>query len=415
MDTQIDKSKFQKHRWKIIGVFSIVLFIAFINWLATPKGITIKADTIRTGRVTHGDFQEIIIANGIIEPEKSVLIDAKAGGTILEIKVEEGQIVKSGDVLVTLQNENLIMEYMQRETQIVEQINNLRNTRIALEQNLRSVKDRLDESKKEITQARRQFLSDSSLFEINGIAKNTYLLAQENYNYLTVKTQTLSNRLKQDKQYQQIQFSRIDASIALMERNLEMIRSTIEGMSIKAPISGQLNSFSLEIGQVLQQNESIGRVDVPGKFKIRAIVDQHYLTRLSIGQSATIELESSTYRLEIDRVQTLVENGQFEVIMNFTDLPPSTIRRGQNFQVKIEISAETPANMIPRGSFYQISGGNFVYVISKDRSFATKRIISLGKQNPDFFEVLDGLDINEEIITSSYNNFKEKDKVFINP
>jgi HlyD family secretion protein len=415
VDKQIDKSKFQKHRWKIIGVFSIVLFIAFINWLATPKGITINADTIRIGRVTHGDFQEIIIANGIVEPEKTVLIDAKAGGTILEIKAEEGQIVKSGDVLFTLQNENLIMEYMQRETQIVEQINNLRNTRIALEQNLRSVQDRLDESKKEITQAKRQFLSDSSLFVINGVAKNTYLLAQENYNYLTIKTQTLSNRLKQDQQYQQIQFSRIDASITLMERNLEMIRSTIEEMSIKAPISGQLNSFSLEIGQVLQQNESIGRVDVPGKFKIRAIVDQHYLTRLSIGQSATIELGDSTYRLEIDRVQTLVENGQFEVIMIFTDPPPSTIRRGQNFQVKIEISAETSANMIPRGSFYQISGGNYVYVISKDRSFATKRNISLGKQNPDFFEVLDGLDINEEIITSSYDNFKEKDKVFINP
>jgi len=415
VDTKIDKSKFQKHRWKLILGISIVLFMVLINWLATPKGITINADTIRKGIVTHGDFQEIIVANGILEPEKSVLIDAKAGGTILEIKVEEGQIVTSGDVLVTLQNENLIIEYMQRETQIVEQINNLRNTRIALEQNLRSVQDRLDESKKEIGQAKRQFLSDSSLFIVNGIAKNTYLLAQENYNYLTIKTQTLSQRLKQDKQYQQVQFSRIDASITLMERNLEMIRSTIEEMSIKAPISGQLNSFSLEVGQVLQRNQSIGRVDVPGKFKIRTLIDQHYINRVSIGQMASIEFGDSAYHLEINKVQTLVENGQFEVIMNFTSLPPLNIRRGQNFQVKIEISAETPADMIPRGSFYQNSGGNFVYVISNDGSFAIKRNISLGKQNPDFFEVLEGLDINEEIITSSYDNFKGQDKISINP
>jgi len=413
LDKQIEQPWLQKHQWKLISAGGLLMVICLIIWLAIPRGVVLSSETLRFGEVRFGDFQEIIVANGTVEPEKSVLIDAKEGGTILEIKTEEGQIVKAGDVLVTLQNESLILDYMQRETQIVEQINNLRNTRIALEQNIRSVQDQLDDVVKTTAGAQRKFISDSSLYATNGIARNDYMTSRDEYEYLSRRTATFAKRLQQDRRYQQVQFKRIDASIALMERNLEMIRSTIDEMSVKAPLGGQLNAFDLEVGQVLQRNASIGRIDVPGKFKIRALVDQHYLNRVATGQLATIEYEKKLFELQIDKVQTLVENGQFEVMLSFTDSIPEGIRRGQSFQVKIMISAQTKANMIPRGPHYQTSGGNYVYVVSEDGTYATKRAVSIGKQNPDYYEVTDGLEEGEQIIISSYDHFKDEDRITI--
>lgn len=414
MDKVIKQHWSKKHRSKIILGIILIILIGVIFLISKPNAFSIEIDEIQLGQVTYGDFQEIIVANGTIEPKTTVLIDAKEGGTVLEIKAEEGQMMNAGDLLVTLNNESLILEYMQRETQIVEQINNLRNTRISLDQNLRTVEDQLNELENQSIQARRKFVVDSALNSMNGIAKNDYLTSKENHYHLLKKTKTFTKRLQKDENYQKEQFKRIDASISLMERNLEMIRSTIDEMSIKAPISGQLNSFNLEKGQVLQRNETIGRIDIPGDFIIRALVDQHYLNRVTEGQTAMIEYNSKKYNLQITKVQTTVENGQFEVLLAFDGTLPENIRRGQSFQVHIAISALTKAKMIPRGSFYQSSGGNFVYVVSKDKKSAIKRSVSLGKQNPEYYEVIEGLDTGEEIITSSYEFFKENDNLILN-
>lgn len=414
LDKIIKQHWSKKHRSKIILGVILIILIGVIFWISKPNSFSIQLDEIQLGSVTYGDFQEIIVANGTIEPKTTVLIDAKEGGTVLEIKAEEGQMMNAGDLLVTLNNESLILEYMQRETQIVEQINNLRNTRISLDQNLRTVEDQLNELENQSIQAHRKFVVDSALNTMNGIAKNDYLTSKENHYHLLKKTKTFSKRLQKDENYQKEQFKRIDASIQLMERNLEMIRSTIDEMSIKAPISGQLNSFNLEKGQVLQRNETIGRIDIPGAFIIRALVDQHYLNRVTEGQIAMIEYNSEKYNLHITKVQTTVENGQFEVLLAFDGTLPENIRRGQSFQVHIAISALTKAKMIPRGSFYQSSGGNFVYVVSKDKKSAIKRSVSLGKQNPEYYEVIEGLDTGEEIITSSYEFFKENDNLILN-
>ncbi len=397
------------------ALLGVLLACLVLFWLSRPATLVVEEDTLNIGMVTYGDFQEIIVAGGSIEPETSVLIDAKEGGTILSIKAEEGEMVRAGDVLVTLQNESLILDYMQRETQIVEQINNLRNTRIALEQNLRTVRDQLDDYRKEERAAHRQYLSDSALFAMSGIARNEYLRSKETYEHLYEKGKLYSERLSRDKSYQQQQFQRIDASIGLMERNLDLIRSTIDEMSVKAPVSGQLNAFSLEVGQVLQRNESIGRVDVPGRMVIRALVDQHYLNRMRTGQTATIEYGGKTYDLSVQKVQTIVQNGQFELLLSFEKEVPENVRRGQSFQVRIAVSAQTKALMVPRGAFFQTSGGEHVYVLSADGSEAVKRGVSLGKQNPDFYEVLNGLDKGERIIVSSYEGFKGKDKITIQP
>lgn len=415
VDTVIHQSWIKRNRWKLTVLVGLLLTGIILFWLSRPAAMVVEEDTLNIGTVTYGDFQEIIVAGGSVEPETSVLIDAKEGGTILAIKAEEGEMVKAGDVLVTLQNEALILDYMQRETQIVEQINNLRNTRIALEQNLRTVRDQLDDYQKEEWAAHRQYLSDSALFTIHGIARNEYLGSKESYEHLRSKSKLYSERLSRDKTYQQQQFQRIDASIGLMERNLDLIRSTIEEMSVKAPVSGQLNAFSLEVGQVLQRNESVGRVDVPGRLVIRALVDQHYLNRVRMGQMATIEYGGKTYDLSVKKVQTIVQNGQFELLLSFDSEVPENLRRGQSFQVRIAVSAQTKALMIPRGAFFQTSGGEHVYVLSGDGSEATKRSVSLGKQNPDFYEVVSGLEKGERVIVSSYDAFKGRENINIQP
>lgn len=412
MDQVIERSWWARNK-KILILGSIsVIILSLILWLATKEYIPdIDLDKLSTGVVEHGDFQEIVVANGSAEPKTTVLIDANEGGRVLEIKAEEGELVQAGDVLVVLSNETLLLEYMQRETQIVEQINNLRNIRINLRQNLRSTEDQENEFQKQLSLASEKFYIDSVLHASNGIANKGYNDSKTNYDFLKGKVKTLKKRKNEDLSYHDNQINRIDHSLFLMERNLEFIRLKMNEMSIKAPISGQLNSFDLEKGQMLQQQQSIGRIDVPGNFWIRALVDQHYLNRLNEGQGATIKYDGRTYRLIVSKVFSTVENGQIEMFLQFENEIPEDLRRGQNFQVFVEVSAEDKALKLPKGAFFQSSGGQFVYVVTPDGKSAIKQPVQLGRQNPKYYEVVGGLEKGQKVITSSYESFKKHERI----
>ncbi|NQX91499.1 MAG: HlyD family efflux transporter periplasmic adaptor subunit [Flavobacteriales bacterium] len=412
MDRVIERSWWsRKGKWVWLGL-GLGGFILLLVWLSlSGRHLEVDLSKLKTSTVKYGDFQEVFIANGSAEPKMSVLFDAGEGGIIEEILVEEGQSVKAGDILFKLNNERLSLDYMQRETQMVEQINNLRNTRINLGQNTRLTEDQLDDFLLQFNSAENQFRIDSSLHMAGAIPDAEYFSSELNYEYLKDRVEVLEARQNSDQKYHKDQVSRIDRSIGLMERNLELIRAKLKEMSVKAPISGQLNSFSVELGQVLQPNQTIGRVDVPDVFWVRASIDQHYLSRLQVGQTGRIEYNRQSYDLQVSKVNSTIENGQIEVFLEFISEPPVDLRRGQRFQISVQVSAIKSANMLAKGAFYQSSGGQYVYVVDRESGTAHKQAVKLGTQNPQYYEVLEGIDEGQEVIISSYNTFEESDKL----
>ena len=412
MDKVIKQNWLKRNRkWLTIGT-TLFTFFGVVGWQYFSENIpAVHQNKMRVGIVEYGQFQEVVMGTGSVEPKTTVVIDANEGGTIKEIKAEEGDMVTAGDVLLTLTNESLMLEYMQRETQMVEQINNLRNTRINLHQNLRTTEDQLIDYGKQLVIARDQYYMDSVLVVNKGIAYKEFNESRVNFLFLKDKVTTLRKRINDDKQYHGDQIARIDNSIVLMERNLEMIREKLNEMSVKASISGQLNSFNLEIGQVLQANQTIGRVDVPGDFWLRAQVDQHYLNRLNVGQGAHIEYDGKTYDMKVSKVLSTIENGLIEIYLNFVTDLPENLRRGQNFQTHVQVSAKKETLKLPKGSFFQSSGGHFVYVVSGDEQTAHKTKVKLGRQNTDFYEVQSGLAEGDKVIISSYEHFKGAEKI----
>jgi len=412
MDKVIKQTKWIKNRKKILVTLSLVGSI-LIFFLIKTRTISpdLEYSKLKIGKIELGEFQEVVIGNGIIESKNTILIDAKQGGIITEILAEDGDMVDAGDVLLRLSNDAVMLDYMQRETQIVEQINNLRNTRVNLYQNLRTSEDRLEEYRNQYVISKRQYVIDSIMLASNGLAKNKFEESSINFKFLLEKVKTLEKRKNQDKSYHSDQIFRVDNSIELMERNLELIREKLREMTVKASLSGQLNSFSVEPGQVLRQNQTIGRIDVPGKFWIRTLVDQHYLNRLSEGQNGVIQYDGETYELHLSKVLSTVENGQIEVYFDFVNEYPNELRRGQNVHVKIEISAKHKALKLQKGAFFQSSGGQYVYVLSDDRKSAYKQPVLLGKQNPSYYEVLEGLLEGQNVVISTYETFKNYQEI----
>ncbi|SFT51185.1 HlyD family secretion protein [Lishizhenia tianjinensis] len=411
MDIEIEKSFWEKHKVKIYLVGSVFLLGALLTVYLNNNIVQVPFKQIKLGKVSFGEFQEIVIANGTVQPKRTILIDAKEGGAVLYKYKEDGDTVKAGEVLLALQNEALVLEYMQRETQVVEQLNNLRNTQITLHQNLRRLEDDYALTLKEKENISRSFKGDSAVFVMKGLAQLEYEKQKEEKSYTTNRLKVLKQRLEEDKHYLKVQNDRIKASIALMERNLEMIRSKIEEMQVLVPLSGRLTSFDVEIGQVLAANEIVARVDVPGAYKIVALVDQHYLNRVVVGQKAEIKVQGKSFHLSITRVKQNVVNGQFEIELFFEDELPENLGRGQSFQVAIAISGKEETLKIPRGSYFSSSGGKFVYVVKEGRAY--KRKIVLGKQNPQYYQVIEGVEKGEEFIMSSYEGYSKEDEILI--
>lgn len=387
----------------------VLLIMAFGDRSSSYR---VDQNRITISEVIYGEFQDVIPLQGSVEPLTTIQITASEGGKVEEIFVEDGIEVTQGQPLMRLSNTNLRLDFMNRETQIVEQINNLRSTRISLDQNQRQVQEQLVDLKYQLSEQERQWKIDSQLFSQDAISQSEFDASKANTKYLREKIALLRDRLATDEAYRSNQMNRIDASIEMMERNLEAIRSNLENLVVKAPISGQLNSFDHEIGQSKNRGENLGRVDVLDGYQISAQVDQYYLNRVRPDQPATIDISGTTYHLKVAKVLPTVVNNQFEIHLQFLDTLPPNIRRGQNIQVRLELSAKTKSLMVKRGGFYQSSGGNYAYVVNETGE-AYKREISLGPQNPDYIQVISGLNEGEQVITSSYEGFGDVEKIVL--
>ncbi len=407
----------KKWRWRPIagwagGGIGVLTLIYLVVFQASASSFKVARERLTINKVISGEFQDVIPITGTVKPIHSFYLDAETGGRVERILAEDGAFIKAGQALLQLSNTALTLDFMNRETQIVEQINNLRNTRINLEQTQRDINEQVLDIAFELRTMERQFSRDTVLYEQSVIARSEFEDSHARYRYLKQKYRLLVSGNQKDSIYRLQQLARIDTSLELMERNLAAIHKNLESLIVKAPVAGQLTGFNHQVGESKNKGEHLGRIDVLDGFKVSSKVDEHYLSRVEVGQVGDFLLSNRRLRLEVSKVLPEVINGEFEIELAFLDSIPSAVRRGQSLQIRLALSASSLALMVPRGGFYNTTGGNWVFVVTP-KGEALKRKVRLGRQNTEFIEVLDGLEVGEEIVTSSYSNYGDAERLVI--
>ena len=390
-----------------------MLVLIIYGFITASGGSVLKIDSSRItiSEVTEGEFQEFIPVNGTVTPIKTFYLDAVQGGMVEEIFVDEGTYVKAGDPILQLDNTDLQLDIMFREAQLFEQINNLRNTRLAMEQNSLRLREQLLEIDHQIDNSKREYERSVSLRDKNLISQEEYDRAVENHEYYQNKRELTLETQRQDSVLRAIQIEQLEMSVERMQANLTVVKSKLEKLTLKAPIEGQLTSLVAEVGESKARGQRLGQIDVLEGFKIRAAVDEYYISRISKGQSGEVRLGGQSYQLMITKVYPEVRDGRFEIDLEFQGAEPEGIRRGQTVQIRLALGDLARAVMLARGGFYSKTGGNWVYVVSESGDEASKRDIRLGRQNPQVYEVLEGLQPGELVVTSSYDNLGDFDRL----
>ena len=414
MDKKIEKKKWTRKRIMYISgtvLFILLMFFGFKSF--NKKTYKVKASRLTVKEVIQGQFQDMILIEGDVESINLVLVNTLEGGSVKEIFVEDGVFVEKGTPLLQLSNPSATLGYLNQETAIIEQINNLRNLRLSLEKNQRNLDEALIDSENKLSQTTRRYKTDSVLYAKDVIAKNDYIDVRESFKYEKEKRNLLSDNVKKSSQDNKVQIQQINQSINMMQRNLEMIHENIEKMLVKAPVSGMLSSFSPVIGETYGRNETVAKIDVQSGFKINGQVDEYYLSSVKPGQLASFSFNGQLIDLKVKKVIPEVINRRFEIELIFVDDIPEDITIGQSLQVRLELSKAQESLMISRGNYFQASGGQYVFVLD-DQGEAHKRYIKLGNQNPSYYQVLDGLVKGEKFISSSYQDFKNYETIEIN-
>jgi len=413
MDKAIEKKKWTTK--KILNIAGISIFLIFILYLLFFRDkrskLYVDKTQITISSVQADKFQEFIPIDGVVLPKNTIYIDAVQGGFVEKIYVEDGAQLKKGDTILKLSNTNMELGQMETETRIYEAINNLENTKIGLEQNKFIRQSEIVELQYSIDKTRLDFERKKQLYADGVYSKKEFEDAQREYDF-TVKQMKISLELKKLDSISAVSRSKnIDATIIRMHNNLGLLKTTIENLYIKAPIEGQLSSFSAEIGETKAAGEHLGTIDLAEGFKLRANIDERYVSRVYIGQVAEFDFAGKTYNLAISKIYTDVTNGSFQVDLFFEGEEPSQIKRGQTLQIRLSFSSPTDAIIVKRGGFFQETGGNWIYIVDGSGEFATKRKIKIGRQNTNFYEVMEGLEPGEQVIISSYDSFGGKEKL----
>lgn len=391
------------------------MFLFLIGLIISDRGskLNVETDKITISSVVEGDFQEFIPVTGTILPHTTFYLAAILGGTVEAKFVEEGTMLKKGDKILRLSNTSVQLNALQQETFTYQQINDARNTRLQIEQNSNALQNALVSSNYSLINTREIFDRQKVLEEKQLISLQDFQQAENNYN-LSLEQQKLAYKnYVADSILKQAQLTQIAASIDRLQKNLELIRENIDNLTVRAPISGQLTSLIAETGQSKSPGDQLGQIDALDGFKVRADIDEFYIARITNGLHATVEFDTKNYNLKVIKVYPQVTSGKFQVDMIFAGDVPGGIRRGQTLQIRLQLSERTKALLLPRGGFYQKTGGQWIFVLNSSGSEAVKRPMNLGRQNPDYFEVLGGLYPGEKVVTSSYDNFGDVDKLVI--
>ena len=418
MDKVIEKKKgiaaaFTKKsvKWWALGAFVILVVVLLLT--GRRSVLRVDGSTILTGTARQGEFNDYIRVSGQVQPMTTVQLSPTEGGNVQRIVVEEGSHVNEGDVIVVLGNENLDMQILNSEAELAEKENILRNTMISMEQQKLSVRQEKLSLQIEVRRARRADEQNKALYEEKLIAKEEYLKASEDYELAKDKLELVTDRERQDSLYRSVQIAQMHESLENMRLNMNMIRRRKENLSVKAPISGELGLLDVELGQSVAAGAKIGQINNLDSYKIEAQIDEHYIDRVAPGLEATFERQNEKYSSVIRKVYPEVRDGKFKADFRFEGQQPENIRTGQTYYLNLQLGQSAEAILIPRGSFYQNTGGKWVYVLNADGTKATKRSVRIGRQNPQYYEVLEGLAPGDKVIISAYDAFGDKDELLI--
>jgi HlyD family secretion protein len=413
MDRIIKKKKWTPRKIASIGALSLlILLIAYLLFFRDKSSrLYVEKDKISIALVQQSSFQEFIPVDGIVQPIVTIYIDAVFGGRVDEIFVRDGATVSKGDPILRLTNATIEKDYMFQENQALEVLNNYQNTQLNLERNKFTLERQMADLEYQKEIATSDYKRKSELYKNQHISLEEYEISEREFQIAKRRYDIAYRAMQHDSIYTQTQMVQIKESIDRMQDNLQMLNENLKNLTITAPIDGQLSSFHAEIGETRNSGENIGQIDVLDGFKLRARIDERYVNRTHVGQKAQFDYSGQTYKLEIQKIYSNITSGAFEVDLYFIDGVPEAIRRGQTIQLRLEFSGVSDAVIIPRGGFYQETGGNWIYVLDPSGSQASKRNIRIGRQNIHHYEVLEGLMPGEQVIVSSYDMFGGKERL----
>ncbi|MBC5992674.1 efflux RND transporter periplasmic adaptor subunit [Pontibacter sp. SD6] len=413
MDRVIEKKKFTPKKIALIAGGALVLVLVIYNILFAEHTSKLNVDSERVtiGNVQEGMFQEFIAVDGSVDPLNTFFLDITEGGRVDKIYTDDGRMVQKGDTILKLSNTTLQIDFMTRETQLYDLMNERQNSEITMKQDLIRKENELAEIDYNLALAKRKYDRNKMLIAEKVIPQEEFEASKDEYNYLS-KRKTLADRsVKQDAKLMDDRLKQLDESIRRMQANINMARNTLNNLYVVAPITGQLSTLKAEVGESKGPGENIGQIDDMNGFKIKSRIDQHYISKVYPGLDGTFDFNGQTYKVKVAKVFPEVQNNTFQVDLDFVDGAPEGIRRGQTLQLKLNLNDGGKAVLIPRGGFYQSTGGNWVFVVNKSGDYAEKRSIKLGRQNPNYYEVLDGLQPGEKVVLSSYDSYGEIDRL----
>ena len=414
MDKIIEKKKgwraaFSKKAlpyWGGALVLALVLWLVFRDNSATLR---VNADSLTISQVSQGEFNDYIRVSGQVQPMTTIQISPQEGGIVQEIVTEEGSRVKAGDVIVRLSNDNLDLQILNSEAELAEKENILRNTLISMEQQKLSLKQDKLQLQTEVARLKRKYEQNKALYEDRLIAREDYLTSKEDYELAAGKLELVKDRAEQDSLYRSVQILQMQESLDNMRRNMLMIRHRKENLTIKAPIDGELGLLDVVLGQSISAGMKIGQINNLDSYKIEAQIDEHYIDRVSAGLAATFQRQDDSYGAIIRKVYPEVRDGKFKADFKFEGETPDNIRSGQTYYLNLQLGQPENAVLVPRGTFYQKTGGKWIFVVAPEGGKAVRREIRIGRQNPQYYEVLEGLQPGEKVITSGYDSFGDND------
>lgn len=414
MDRQIEKKSFlRRYAWYIAAAAALAALLVWIVLGTTANTMTIDASDITISDVTRGKFDDYVRLNGQVLPIQVVQISPEEGGIVREKVVEEGTRVRKGDVILRLSNSNLDLQILNAEAELAEKQNLLRNTQVAMQQ------DRLNNRTEQATldtdcdRKRRAYEQNARLYKERLISKEVYLQSREDYNLALRKQSLISQRLKQDSLYRHVQMAQMEDNLDNMRKNVLLVRDRKNKLEVRSAIDGELGLLDVELGQNIVAGQNIGQINDLSDFKVQAQIDEHYIDRIRPGLSASFSRDGKTYLLRVRKVYPEVRNGTFRTDFVFVGERPAQMRSGQTFYVELALGKSQQATLIPRGTFFQTTGGNWIFVLDKSGRKAYRRNISIARQNPQYYEVTDGLEPGERVITSGYEAFKDNEVLVI--
>jgi len=397
---------------KALPYWFCAIMAGFILWLVfrdDASTLRVDADTLAISEVTEGEFNDYIRISGQVQPMTTIQISPQEGGVVQEIIIEEGSKVKAGDEIIRLSNDNLDLQILNSEAELAEKENLLRNTLISMEQQRLSVRQEKLQLQIDVRRLQRAFEQNKALFEDKLIAREAYLRSLEDYEMAAGRLELVNERAEQDSLYRSIEISRMEESLENMSLNMQMIRRRKDNLTIKAPIDGELGLLDVVLGQSIGSGTRIGQINELGSYKIEAQIDEHYIDRVSAGLTASFERQNESYDAVIRKVYPEVREGKFKADFKFSGEQPANIRTGQTYYLNLQLGQPEKAILIPRGTFYQKTGGKWIFVVVPEGGKAVRREIRIGRQNPQFYEVLEGLRPGEKVITSGYDNFGDNE------